>query len=211
VTAVDPILELGNSKEAKDAIFRLHQDELSLPIRTDRGYIILTVKQIQPTHPGSLEEVRDKIVTELKQQKSMELARTKAEDLAKRVKAGEKFDVAAKSLGLEPKTSDLLARNGSISGAVSGKQVAAAFQLKSGDVGAPLNVGANWFVYRVAEKEEPNQADFERQKKELTDQVLQSKRTMAFEAFRTSLETRLKQEGKLQIMSDKMKGFGDLS
>jgi peptidyl-prolyl cis-trans isomerase D len=211
VTAVDPILELGNSKEAKDAIFRLHQDELSLPIRTDRGYIILTVKQIQPTHPGSLEEVRDKIVTELKQQKSMELARTKAEDLAKRVKAGEKFDVAAKSLGLEPKTSDLLARNGSISGAVSGKQVAAAFQLKSGDVGAPLNVGANWFVYRVAEKQEPNQADFERQKKELTDQVLQSKRTMAFEAFRTSLETRLKQEGKLQIMSDKMKGFGDLS
>jgi peptidyl-prolyl cis-trans isomerase D len=211
VTAVDPILELGNSKEAKDAIFRLHQDELSLPIRTDRGYIVLTVKQIQSTHPGSLEEVRDKIVNELKQQKSMELARTKAEDLAKRVKAGEKFDVAAKSLGLEPKTSDLLARNGSISGAVSGKQVAAAFQLKSGDVGAPLNVGANWFVYRVAEKQEPNQADFERQKKELTDQVLQSKRTMAFEAFRTSLETRLKQEGKLQIMSDKMKGFGDLS
>jgi peptidyl-prolyl cis-trans isomerase D len=211
VTAVDPILEFGNSKEAKDAIFRLRQDELSLPIRTDRGYMVLSVKQIQPAHPGSLEEVRDKIVTELKQQKSTELARTKAEDLAKRLKAGEKFDAAAKSLGLEPKTSDLLARNGSISGAVSGKQVAAAFQLKAGDVGAPLNLGANWFVYRVAQKEEPNPADFEKQKKELTDQVLQSKRNMAFEAFRTSLETRLKQEGKLQIMSDKMKGFGDLS
>jgi len=211
VSAVDPILELGNSKEAKDAIFRLRQDELSLPVRTDRGYIVLSVKQIQPTHPGSLEEVRDKIVTELKQQKSALLARTKAEDLAKRVKAGEKFEAAAKSLGLEAKTSDLLARNGSISGAVSGKQVAAAFQLKTGDVGAPLNLGANWFVYRVAEKQEPNPADFEKQKKELTDQVLQSKRNMAFEAFRTSLEARLKQEGKLQIMSDKMKGFGDLS
>jgi len=41
--------------------------------------------------------VRDKIVTELKQQKSALLARTKAEDLAKRVKAGEKFEAAAKS------------------------------------------------------------------------------------------------------------------
>src|SRR5712675_2452020 len=211
VSAVDPILELGNSKEAKDAIFRLRQDELSLPVRTDRGYIVLSVKQIQPAHPGSLEEVRDKIVTELKQQKSALLARTKAEDLAKRVKAGEKFDSAAKSLGLEAKTSDLLARSGSISGAVSGKQIAAAFQLKTGDVGSPLNVGANWFVYRVAEKEEPNPADFEKQKKELTDQVLQTKRNMAFDAFRTSLEARLKQEGKLHIMSDKMKGFGDLS
>src|SRR6266436_541826 len=211
VTAVDPILELGNSKEAKEAIFRLRQDELSLPIRTDRGYLVLSVKQIQPTHPGSLEEVRDKIVTELKQQKATELARAKAEDLAKRVKAGEKFDAAAKSLGLEAKTSDLFARNGSISGAVSGKQVAAAFQLKPGEVGAPLNLGANWFVYRVAEKQEPNPADFEKQEKELTDQVLQAKRGLAFDAFRTSLETRLRQEGKLQIMSDKLKGFGDLS
>jgi len=211
VTAADPILELGNSKEAKEAIFRLHQGDLSLPIRTDRGYLVLSVKQIQPAHPGSLEEVRDKIITELKQQKAMEFARTKAEDLAKRVKAGEKFDVAAKSLGLEAKTSDLFARNGSISGAVSGKQVAAAFQLKSGDVGAPLNLGANWFVFRVAEKQEPNPADFESQKKQLTDEVLQTKRNLAFEAFRTSLETRLKQEGKLQIMPDRLKGFSDLS
>src|SRR6202171_3983139 len=211
VTATDPILELGNSKDAKDAIFRLRQDELSLPIRTDRGYLVLSVKQIQPAPPGSLEEVRDKIVTELKQQKSSELARVKAEDLAKRVKAGAKVDAAAKSLGLESKTSDLFARNGSISGAVSGKQVAAAFQLKPGDVGAPLNLGANWFVYRVAEKQEPNPADFEKQKKELTEQVLQTKRNLAFEAFRTSLEARLRQEGKLQIMSDKLKGFGDLS
>jgi peptidyl-prolyl cis-trans isomerase D len=211
VSAVDPILELGNSKEAKETIFRLHQDELSMPIRTDRGYLVLSVKQIQSTHPGSLEEVRDKIVTELKQQKSTELARAKAEDLTKRVKAGEKFDAAAKSLGLEAKSSDLFARNGSISGAVSGKQVSAAFQLKTGDVGAPLNLGANWFVYRVAEKQEPNPADFDKQKKELTDQVLQTKRNLAFEAFRSSLETRLKQEGKLQIMSDKLKGFGDLS
>jgi len=211
VTAADPILELANSKEAKEAIFRLRQDELGLPVRTDRGYLVLSVKQIQPAHPGSLEEVRDKIITELKQQKSTELARAKAEDLAKRVKAGEKFEAAAKALGLETKTSDLLARDGSISGAVSGKQVAAAFQLKPGDVGAPLNLGANWFVYRVADKQEPNPADFEKQKKQLTEQVLQSKRSLAFEAFRTSLEARLRQEGKLQIMSDKLKGFGDLS
>src|ERR1700730_16894135 len=211
VTAIDPILELGNSKEAKEAIFRLRQDELSLPIRTDRGYLVLSVKQIQPAHPGSLEEVRDKIITELKQQKSTELARTKAEDLAKRIKGGEKFEAAAKSLGLEAKSSDLFARKGSISGAVSVKQVAAAFQLKSGDVGAPLNLGANWFVFRVAEKQEPNPADFESQKKQLTDEVLQTKRNLAFEAFRTSLETRLKQEGKLQIMPDRLKGFSDLS
>src|SRR6266849_2416502 len=210
VAATDAVLEFGNSQEAKEAIFRLRQGELSLPIRTDRGYVVLSVKEIVPTHQGSLEEVRDKVVAGLKLQKATEMARAKAEDLAKRVKAGEKFDAAAKSLGLDPKTSDIFARNGSISGAASGKQLSAAFQMKSSEVGAPLNLGSNWLVYRVAEKEESNPADFEKQKKDLTEQVLQTKRNMAFEAFRTALEARLKQEGKLQIMPDRLKAFGDL-
>src|SRR6202795_560944 len=103
VSPTDPVLEFGNSQEARDAIFRLRQGDLSLPIRTDRGYIVLTVKEILPAHQGTLEEVRDKVVAELKQQKANEMARAKAEELAKRVKAGEKFDATAKALGLEPK------------------------------------------------------------------------------------------------------------
>jgi len=210
VTATDPILELGNSKEAKEAIFRLQKGDLSLPVRTDRGYLVLTVKEVIPAHQGTLEEARERIVNELKQQKATELAKAKAEDLIKRVKAGEKFDAAAKSLGLEAKTSDPIARDGSISGAASGRQLSAAFQMKPGDVGAPLSLGTNWLVYRVADKQEPNPADFEKQKKDLSEKVLQSKRTVAFEAFRTALETRLKQEGKLKTYPEKLKTFGEL-
>jgi peptidyl-prolyl cis-trans isomerase D len=208
VGATDPLLELGNSADVKDAIFRLRVAELSLPIRTDRGYVVLSLKNVQPAHQGTLDEVRDKVITQLKREKSAELARNKAEELAKRAKAGEKFDAAAKTLELEPKTSDTLARDGSIAGAASGKQLGPAFNLKAGGVGAPLNLGQNWLVYRVAEKEEPNPADFDKQKKELTEAVLQSKRSLAFEAFRTALEDRLKQEGKLKLMPEKLKAFG---
>ena len=81
------MLELGNSKEVKDAIFRLRPNELSLPLRTDRGYVILSVKQIPPAHQGSLEEVREQVVNDLKQEESTKLAKTKADELAKRVKA----------------------------------------------------------------------------------------------------------------------------
>jgi len=208
VGATDPLLEVGNSPEVKDAIFRLRAGELSLPIRTDRGYVVLSLKTVLPAHQATLEEVRDKIIAELKREKAAELARNKAEELVKRAKAGEKFDVAAKALGLEPKTSDLLARDGSIPGAASGKQLSLAFNLKPGGVGTPLNLGQNWLVYRVAEKQEPNPADFEKQRKELTESVLQSKRDLAFKAFRTALEDRLKQEGKLKLMPEKLKGFG---
>jgi len=207
----EPVLELGNSKDAKDAIFRLRPNELSLPLRTDRGYVILSVKQITPAHQGSLEEVREQVVNELKQQESTTLAKTKADDLAKRVKGGEKFDAAAKALGLEAKTSELISRNDSIPSAASGKQLGEAFQMKQGDVGAPLAMGTTWMVYRVTAKVEPNPADFEKQKKSLTDQLLQSNRSIAFEAFKTALETRLKQEGKVKLMPEKLAGFGSLS
>jgi hypothetical protein len=42
----------------------------------------------------------------------------------------------------------------------------------------------------------------------LTDQVLQSKRELAFQAFRTALEARLRQEGKLKIMPEKLASLG---
>jgi peptidyl-prolyl cis-trans isomerase D len=210
ISVTDPLLELGNSQDAKDTIFRLHPGELSLPVRTDRGYVVLSLKEAQPAHQGSLEEVRDRLITDLKREKSTELAKNKAEELARRVKAGEKFDVAAKTLGLEPKTSDLFARDGSVAGAASGKQLAAAFNLKAADVGAPLSLGRNWLVYRVAEKVEPNPADFETQKKQLMEGVLQAKRSLAFDAFRTALGERLKQEGKLKLMPEKLKSFGNL-
>jgi peptidyl-prolyl cis-trans isomerase D len=208
ISATDPLLELANSQDAKDAIFRLKPQELSLPVRTDRGYVVLSVKSVQTAHAGSLEEVRDRVITDLKREKSTELAKSKAEELTKRIKSGEKFDAATRALGLEPKTSDPLARDGSIPGAASGKQVGAAFNLKTGDVAAPLTLGQNWLVYRVAEKTEANPADFDKQKTQLTKELLDSKRNLAFEAFRTALDTRLKQEGKLKLMPEKLKSFG---
>jgi len=212
VAATDPLLELGNSQEVKvsDSIFRLRQGDLSLPIHTDRGYLVLSIKQVLPAHQGTLDEVRDRVVAELKQQKASEEARTKADQLVVKVKSGEKFGAAAKSLGLEPKVSDDFARAGSISNVASGKQLAAAFKLMPGDVGPPLNLGANWVVYTLVGKEEPKPEDFEKQKKEITDAVLQNKRSLAFEAFRTALEARLKKDGKLQTMPEKLRGFGDI-
>jgi len=208
ISATDPLLELANSQDAKNAIFLLRIGELNPPVRTDRGYVVLSVKSIQPAHQGSLEETRDRVIADLKREKSAEMAKSKAEELARRVKAGEKFEAAARALGLEPKTSDPIAHDGSIPGAASGKQVAVAFHLKTGDVPAPLSLGQSWLVYRVAEKTESNPADFDKQKKQLTEELLQSKRSLAFDAFRTALDTRLKQEGKLKLMPDKLKAFG---
>ena len=210
VSPTDALLELGNGQDVKEEISHLRQGELSLPLRTDRGFVVLSLKQVIPAHQGTLEEVRDKLIADLKQQKSTQLAQSEAAELAGRARAGEKFDPAAKALGLDPKTSDSFARNGTIPGVASGKQLSAAFFLKQGDIGGPTNFGENWVVYQVVEKTQPDPAEFDKQKKTITDNLLQQKRNLAFDAFRTSLEERLKQEGKLKLMPEKLRGFGSV-
>ena len=171
--------------------------------------MVLSLKQTIPAHPGTLDEVRSTIVTELRATKSEQLAQSKIDDLVKRVKGGEKFESTAKALGLDPKTSELIARNGSIPG-IGCKALMPAFTFKVGDVGAPVHMGASWVAYQVAEKVEPNPAELEAQKGKILDTLLQQKRTMAFDAFRLALEDRLKQEGKLKLMPEKLRNFGDL-
>jgi peptidyl-prolyl cis-trans isomerase D len=211
ISATDQLLELDNSKEVKDQIFNLKQGDVSLPIHTDRGYVVLSIKDIQPAHAGTLEEVRDRVVSDIQKEKAAQLALIDGNELSRRVSAGEKFDVVAKSLNLDPKTSEAIARSGSIPGVGSGKQLSAAFDMKPGAVSAPMSLGTGRVVYQVVSKDEPIPGDFDKQIKDLTQAVLQNKRTVAFEAFRVALEARLKQEGKLKTYPEKLKFSADQS
>jgi peptidyl-prolyl cis-trans isomerase D len=206
-----PLPELGSSPALLDTTFRLRVGDLSAPLRTDRGYVVLTVKDIQPAHPGSLAEVRDRVLGDYRHEKAVDLAKARAEDLVKRAKAGENFTSAAKALGFEIKTSEPFPRTGSIPDVGGAKQFSAAFALPIGQVGDAVSLGANWVVYRVAQHDPVSQDDFAKQKSAVEAQALQAKRQAAYELFRTSLETRLRQEGKLHVNQDNMKRLTTLT
>jgi len=205
VEANQPLPELGNSPAVLDNVFRLRPGDLSAPLRTDRGYVILTVKDIQPAHAASLAEVRDRVLTDFRREKALELAKTRAEELGKRAKSGENLAAAAKALGFDVKTSEPFSRTGSIPEVGSAKQFSAAFKLPVGQMGEPVSLGTNWVVYRVAQHDPINEEDFQKQKAAIEAQALQAKRQAAYELFRSTLETRLRQEGKLHINADNLK------
>ena len=130
---------------------------------------------------------------------------TRADELAKRLKSGENFAAAAKALSFEVKTSEPLARTGSLPEAGSMKQFSAAFKLPVGQSGDPVFLGTTWVVYRVAQHDPINEDDFAKQKTTIEAQALQSRRQAAYELFRTTLEARLRQEGKLHINEENLK------
>ncbi len=205
VEANQPLPELGNSPALLDTIFHQRPGDLSAPIHTDRGYVILSVKDIQASHPATLAEVHDTVASDYRREKAVDLARTRSQDLAKRVKAGENFAAAAKALGFDVKTTEPISRTGSIPDAGSAKQFSAAFSMPVGQAGDPVSVGTNWVVYRVAQHDPVNQDDFEKQKSKIEAQVLQEKRQTAYELFRTALKTRLQQEGKLRVNQENLR------
>ena len=71
VEANQPLPELGNSPGILDNIFHLRPGDLSAPIHTDKGYVVLTVKDIQTAHPGTLAEVHDQVVNDYRREKSL--------------------------------------------------------------------------------------------------------------------------------------------
>ncbi len=205
VEANQPLPELGNAPGLMDTIFHQRVGDVGAPIHTDLGYVVLSVKDIQPSHPAVLAEVRDRVASDYRHEKAVELAKARAEELAKRAKSGENFAAAAKALGFEVKTSEPISRTGSIPDVGSAKQFAAAFALPVGQVGDPVPLGQNWTVYRVAQHDPVNQDDFEKQKAKIEEQVLQRKRQAAYDLFRTALKARLQQQGQLHFNAENLK------
>lgn len=204
VSMTEPIGPLGNSQELHQIIASLQPGELSQPIQTDAGYVILTVKDVMPAHQGTLAEVHAQALADYQQEQSVILAKQRAAELAQKVKAGQSLDQAAKQLGLSVATSDSFARNGSIAAVGSGRQLSAAFNLQPGQTGGPTLIEGNWVVYQVLSHEPANPADLAAQQAGIKQQLLQTRQNAAFEAFRTSLLDKLRKEGKLTINSDQM-------
>jgi peptidyl-prolyl cis-trans isomerase D len=198
----------GANPELDSAIFRLSKGQLSMPIKVARGYLVFTVKEILPARQATLQDVREKVLDDYRKEKSIELAKSRADELAKRAHGGEPLDKAAKALGLEAKTSDLFARVGSVSGVGSARQLADAFAMSVGQVSPASALGGNWLVYRVVSREDAKPEDFEKQKREMEQAVLSGKRSLAYEAFRESLEKEMKRKGKLEINEQNLKRLG---
>ncbi|HXN28617.1 MAG TPA: peptidyl-prolyl cis-trans isomerase, partial [Candidatus Acidoferrales bacterium] len=204
-SAADPVAAFANSPDVRTAVFQLRPGELSQPIQTPQGIAIVTPKDIQAAHQGTFAEVRSRVLADYQQEKSLELAKSKADELAKLAKGGEPFDKAAKSLNLDVKTSESVSRTGSIPEVGSGQLLDAAFAMPVGEVSDPKAVTGNWLVYRVAAHEPVNDAAVVLQSDQIRQQLLQSKQNAAFDAFRVALEDRLRKEGKLTINADAMK------
>jgi len=200
------VADLGSGDTFENLTFQLHKGEVGTPISVPKGQAIIQLADIVPEHVPTLEEVRARAEEDYRTQQSKVLAESKARQFAAQVKTGD-FAKIAKADGLTVKESKDFTQQDFIEGVGSGSQLSAAFTLQAGQTSDVISVGANSLVFRVVSHTPANDADFAAQRDRITEELLDRKRSLAFELYRRNLKLQLIRSGELKMNAGAFKQF----
>ena len=193
-----PIPELGNAAELDKKMFTMGKGEIGTALQVDRGYVVPQVVDIVAAHPASFEEGLTKIAADAKTDKAKQLASEKAKQVEELLKGGKDLAAAAKAVGAEVKTSDLLTRSASIpefgSIAELDKEM---FTLPLAKAGTPITVAGKTLAFAVKERQEFNPDEMKKSMDTLRVELLPERRERYFNAY--IQEVRKKMETNKQI------------
>ena len=189
----EPILGVGAAPEMTARAFSLNDGEVSSAIRTGRGFVFEAVTARQDSYVPKLEEVKDKVHDVVLKQRAVEMAKQKASEVAAKLKGAADFDKAAKAAKVEPKTTELIARDAPIPDlGVAPEIMAAVFKLQRGAVSDALTTANGAAVVKVVEKAESSDADFTSNKDAFRSEILDDRRNRFFSAYMVKAKQKMK-------------------
>jgi peptidyl-prolyl cis-trans isomerase D len=206
VSKSDSLPGIGSSPSFMEAVFgepdKSAPDQAQLP----QGYAIFQVQAIKPPATPTFEEIRSRVESEFKNERSAQLLTQKTQELSDRAKADHDLKKAAKELGATVKTSDFVSPDGQVPdiGSMTGP-ASVAFTLKPGDISGPLDSGNTGAVLSVLEKQQPTDQDFATKKDQIRDSLLQAKQGELFGMFVANLREQMEKSKKIKINQDEMK------
>src|SRR5687768_16404344 len=177
---------------AAQRAFEMKEGEVSEGIRTAQGYAFITVTGTQEARLPALDEVKARVREDPVKKKAVDVARQNASTLAAKLKSGD-FTATAKAAGLEPQTTELIARGSAIPQAgVSPAVDAAAFSLPAGGVSDPIVTDSGAVVIKVLEKKEVTPAEIASGRQQLKDELINERRNRFYASYMNKARERMK-------------------
>jgi peptidyl-prolyl cis-trans isomerase D len=187
----DQIPELGGSLELRSLIFEHPLGTVSPAIRHGDNYIYFEVlEEAEPRIPP-LEEIKEQVRKDILDDKAMELARARAEEVKSELGRARDPSATAQAAGLELKTTDSFYQGTQLPEA--GRSAAiqeAAFSLEPGSFSDPLPTNTGYVVLRVTERTEFSPETLLSERDEFTEQLLAEKRQRVWAAYLQTLHQR---------------------
>ncbi len=211
LTLQDPIPGVGGSGQLGQEIFSLEKDVVGRPIPIQTGTVVPLVTEVLPAHPGTFEEVKDRVRSEYVEEQARERASAKATQLAEALGKQERKDLkrAAQALGLAVKTSDPVTRATPVPSVGNLTEFdPALFTKAAGDVAGPFPTPSGHIVLQIASRQAPKEEDFAGLQPTLEQRILDDKKDQAFAIFQDNLRSTLEARGDLVIYQDVLSRVG---
>ena len=156
---------------------------------TEQGLYVFVLREKRPAGSRPLEEVRNRISTQLKTRKKVDIASQRVSAILDPVRGGISLEAAAKASGLRFATPPAFARNDVVPGvgartALSGE----AFRLKQGDLSDVISAERGAYVLKVLERRPIDEADYETGREALSQRLLNQKRNEIATAWYEALK-----------------------
>ena len=202
----DSLPGVGAAPEFTDAIFSANQNAAPDVTNLRQGYVVYQVTAVKPPQTPTFEQIKSRVESEFLNQQATAMLAQKLQELSDRARALHDLKKAAKEEGATLKTSEMVTRKdqvpdvGSMSGTAS-----MAFSMKPGEISGPINNGSSGAVLSLLQVQPPSQADFQKQKDQTREQVLQQKRDQMLQLFIANLRDRMEKSGKIQINQQVLK------
>jgi len=197
----EPIAGLGMAPAASSRAFQLKPGEVSESISTPGGFVFITLTGTQDARVPSLDEVKARVREDVQKTKAVEAARQKASSLSAQLKSGD-FTAAAKSAGLEAKTTALIVRGAAIPDVgVSPAVDTAAFVLAAGGVSDPIVTENGAVIVKVLEKKSPTADEVKSGRDSVKTELLNQQKQRFYAAYMSKARERMTIRSNPQVLA----------
>jgi peptidyl-prolyl cis-trans isomerase D len=189
----EPLAGLGFAPAVTTEAFTLTAGKVSAPLQTAQGYAWITLVETKPSAIPALADVKDKVREDVIRLKAIDLAKVKAEEVARAGKAN--FAGAAKAAGVEIKNTELITRGMALPEVGVSKAVEdAVFALKVNETTGAIATDNAVVVARVRERTDINLAEMAAARETTKTELLQRRRGEFFGAYMQRAQARMKIE-----------------
>jgi peptidyl-prolyl cis-trans isomerase D len=189
----EPIVDLGPSPQVAAEAFALKDNEVSESIRTPQGFAFITVTGKQASMLPKLEAVKERVRTDVIQQKAIAAAKAKATELASTLKSASDFSAAAKAAGREVKTTEMITRGAVIPDAGTSPAIdKTVFALAKGGVSDPIVTDTGAVIVKVVDRTDVTPAELGTARDSLKRELVAEKQNRFFSSYMQKAKEKIK-------------------
>jgi peptidyl-prolyl cis-trans isomerase D len=198
----EPILGIGMAPAINSRAFEMKPGEVSEAIRSQNGPVFITVTGTQESRLPTLEEVKSRVRDDVQRTKAVEAARQKANAVAPQLKSASDFNAAAKSAGVEVKTTDLVVRGAALPDiGVSPAVDAAAFALPQGGVSEPIVTDNGAVIVKVLERKTPSADELKAGRDAIRTELINQQKQRFYAAYMSKARERMSITSNPQVIA----------